>query len=82
MGFLEVFGDVVGFILNAGQLDQQRFGAVAAGADGGDEGYAVFVRGAGFEQFAGDAAGQFEDFLGVAVVDRSIYYSKYQSQNR
>ena len=42
---------------------------MAAGADGGDYWYAVFVRGAGFEQFAGDAAGQFEDFLGVAVID-------------
>lgn len=42
---------------------------MAAGADRGNEGHAVFVRGAGFEQFAGDAAGQFGDFLRVAIVD-------------
>jgi hypothetical protein len=52
-----------------GSLISSGFRAVAAGADGGDEGHAVFVRGARLEQFAGDAAGQFEDFLRVAVVD-------------
>jgi len=44
-------------------------GAVVAGADGGDERHAVFVRGTGLEQVAGDAAGEFEHFLRVAVVD-------------
>ena len=35
VGFLEVFGDVVGLFLNAWQFDEQRFRAVAAGADRG-----------------------------------------------
>ena len=67
MRALQQLGNLGGLFGQGGQVDDNGLGAVAAAADGFDEGDAVVVAVFGGEQVARDGVGGLQDLPRVAV---------------